>query len=103
MLHTSVAGSEGELIADDGRASIGCQLLRVEVHVWHARSILVPAASLQNKTPDCIQLKATRCHGNNDAMMPCQHSLVPNDAKALVVRSSRIELEARNTRCNVAG
>ena len=88
MLHTSVASSEGELIADDGRASVGCQLLRVEVHVWHARSILVPTASLQNNTPDCIPLSATRCHGRNDAMMPCQHLPCPTDAKALVVRSS---------------
>ena len=48
-LPTSVASFKGELIADDGGASVGGQLLSVELHVRHARSILFPAAALQSK------------------------------------------------------
>ena len=65
---TSVAGSEGKLIADDGRASVGGQLLGVKLHVRHARSSLVLAASLQNKMLFCKIASDTLSQRRNGMM-----------------------------------
>lgn len=68
LLHTSLPSSERKLVADDWSSSVRGQLLRVELHGWHARNVLVLAAALQGNW-SCSAQKALLNTGK--ALMLC--------------------------------